>query len=68
MLAVTDSPKFQVVTLLAVREATGLMPGIKLLVVNYESHIQLVPMRFAKTLRSTLKGLDTEMPRERDRV
>lgn len=68
MQAVTVSPKFQVVIPQAVREAMGLRPGVKLQVVQYENRIELIPIQTSKSLRGSLKGLNTDVPRERDRV
>lgn len=68
MQAVTVSPKFQVVIPLAVREAMGLQPGVKLQVVHYENRIELIPVRTSKSLRGSLKGINTDVPREADRV
>jgi AbrB family looped-hinge helix DNA binding protein len=68
MQAVTVSPKFQVVIPQAVREAMGLLPGVKLQVVHYENRIELIPIQSSKSLRGSLKGLNTDIPRERDRV
>lgn len=68
MQAVTVSPKFQVVIPLAVREAMGLLPGVKLQVLHYENRIELIPVRSSKSLRGSLKGLNTDVPREADRV
>jgi AbrB family looped-hinge helix DNA binding protein len=64
MQAVTVSPKFQVVIPQAVREAMGLQPGVKLQVLQFEDRIELIPVREAKALRGSLKGLDTDVPRE----
>jgi AbrB family looped-hinge helix DNA binding protein len=68
MQAVTVSPKFQVVIPQAVREAMGLQPGVKLQVVHYENRIELIPIRTSKSLRGSLKGLNTDVPRQEDRV
>ncbi len=68
MQAVTVSPKFQVVIPQAVREAMGLLPGVKLQVVQYENRIELIPIQSSKSLRGSLKGLNTDVPRERDRA
>lgn len=68
MLAVTISLKFQIVIPQAVREAMGLVPGIKLQVIHYEDRIEFIPVRSSKSLRGTLKGINTEVPREADRL
>ena len=68
MQAVTVSPKFQVVIPQAVRRALGLVPGVKLQVVHFENRIELMPVRSSKSLRGSLRGIDTSVPRERDRA
>jgi AbrB family looped-hinge helix DNA binding protein len=68
MQAVTVSPKFQVVIPQAVRQALGLVPGVKLQVVHFENRIELIPVRSSKSLRGSLRGIDTSVPRERDRT
>lgn len=68
MQAVTVSPKFQVVIPQAVREAMGLVPGVKLQVVQFEDRIELIPLRGAKSLRGKLAGIDTSVPRDGDRA
>ncbi|TAN04527.1 MAG: AbrB/MazE/SpoVT family DNA-binding domain-containing protein [Rhodanobacteraceae bacterium] len=68
MQAVTVSPKYQVVIPQAVREAMGLTPGSKLQVLQYDDRIEMIPVRSTKSLRGTLRGIDTSVPRDRDRV
>ncbi len=68
MQAITVSPKFQVVIPLSVRKALGLVPGVKLQVIQFEDRIELIPLRSAKSLRGALAGIDTRVPREGDRV
>ena len=68
MESTTVSPKFQVVIPLAVRKALGLKPGVKLQVVQFEDRIELIPVRSAKSLRGSLAGIDTSVPRDGDRV
>jgi looped-hinge helix DNA binding domain, AbrB family len=68
MAVVTVSPKFQVVIPLAVREAMGLAPGVKMQVVQYEGRIEFIPQRPARKLRGSLRGIDTTVPRDHDRV
>ena len=66
MSAVTVSPKFQVVIPQAVRETMKLAPGTKLQVMQYEDRIEMIPVRSSKSLRGSLRGIDTAVPRERD--
>jgi AbrB family looped-hinge helix DNA binding protein len=68
MDAVTVSPKFQVVIPQAVREALGLAPGLKMQVVQYEDRVEFIPIRPAKKLRGSLRGIDTRVPRDDDRA
>ncbi len=68
MHTVTVSPKFQVVIPKNIREALKLRPGQKMRVVEYEGRIELIPDRDISELRGFLKGIDTHVGREKDRV
>lgn len=68
MSAVTVSPKFQVVIPKDVREAMDLAPGAKLQVMQYGDRIEMIPLRSSKSLRGSLRGIDTSVPRDRDRA
>lgn len=68
MDTVTVSPKFQVVIPRAIREALGLEPGQKVQALQYQNRIEFIPVRPLKSMRGFLKGLDTSVPRDRDRV
>lgn len=68
MTAVTVSPKFQVVIPKEVRDKLGLSPGQKMQVVVYGDRIVLIPVRPTKQMRGFLKGIDTRVGREGDRV
>jgi AbrB family looped-hinge helix DNA binding protein len=65
---VTISPKFQVVIPRAVRERLGLEPGQKVQALAYENRIELIPVRPMRSMRGFLKGIDTTVRRERDRL
>ena len=68
MKSVTISPKFQVVIPRKVREALHLRPGQKVQVIPYDGRIELIPERDITELRGFLKGMNTKMEREKDRV
>ncbi len=68
MAVVTVSPKYQVVIPQRIREALGLKPGQKVEAVQFLDRIEFIPVRPIKALRGFLKGLDTRVPRDRDRV
>ncbi len=68
MTAVTVSPKFQVVIPKHVRESMGIKSGQKMQVITYQGRIELIPLSPMKSLRGFLKGIDTEVKRDSDRV
>ncbi len=68
MLAVTVSPKFQVVIPQAVREQLHIEAGQKLQVLAYDRRIELLPVERPQALRGFLSGIETDVPREGDRV
>jgi AbrB family looped-hinge helix DNA binding protein len=68
MKTVTVSPKFQVVIPRDVRESLSIKPGEKMQVLHYADRIELVPVRKIKSMRGFLKGIDTTVVRERERV
>ena len=68
MDAVLVSPKFQVVIPRAVREALRIRPGQRVQVIQYEDRIELIPIRPIREMRGFLKGIDTTIERELDRV
>ena len=68
METVTVSPKFQVVIPSRVRRLLGMRPGQKVRVILYDNRIELIPVRPVKEARGFLKGIDTTVEREGDRV
>lgn len=67
MQTVTVSPKFQVVIPLAVRERMRLKPGTKLMVVEFNGGLHMLPQRPASEFRGIARGMDTALPNEPDR-
>ncbi len=68
MGTVTISPKFQVVIPRAIREKLSLSPGQKVQAIAYDDRIELIPLRPMKEMRGFLKGIDTTVEREADRL
>jgi AbrB family looped-hinge helix DNA binding protein len=68
MSVVTVSPKFQVVIPLAIRESLGLQPGQKVQALQYQNRIEFIPVRSMRSMRGFLKGINTTVVRDRDRV
>lgn len=68
METVTISPKYQVVIPKAIRTRLKLRAGQKVQAIVYQDRIELVPVRPVRQLKGFLTGLDTNVPREQDRV
>lgn len=68
MEAVIVSPKYQVVIPRSIRESLGLHPGQAMQVILYNSRIELIPVRPIGEMRGFLRGMDTTVERESDRV
>lgn len=68
MNTVTLSPKFQVVIPLAIREALHLTAGEKLRVLRYGDRVEFIPVRPVRQMRGFLRGMDTTIDREEDRL
>jgi AbrB family looped-hinge helix DNA binding protein len=68
METVTISPKFQVVIPKSIREHLKLRAGQKVRALLYEDRIELVPVRPLRKMRGFLRGIDTGVPREADRL
>lgn len=68
MTTITISPKFQIVIPKAIRDAMGLRSGQKIQAIAYEDRIELIPIRRMKEMRGFLRGIDTSVERELDRV
>jgi AbrB family looped-hinge helix DNA binding protein len=68
MEMVTVSPKFQIVIPRAIRESLSIRPGQKVQVIRYGNRIELIPLRPIQEMRGFLRGIDTLVERERDRV
>ena len=68
MEAVKISPKFQVVIPKKLREALQLSPGQRMQMVVYGDRIEMIPLRKLSEMKGFLKGIDTGVEREPDRV
>jgi AbrB family looped-hinge helix DNA binding protein len=65
---VTISPKFQVVIPRSIRERLNLKPGQQVQVIPYENRIEFIPLRRARELRGSLRGMRTDLKRDADRL
>ncbi|NOZ27657.1 MAG: AbrB/MazE/SpoVT family DNA-binding domain-containing protein [Chloroflexi bacterium] len=68
MDTVKISPKFQIVIPNRIRKSLGLHPGQKIRVFLYDNRIELIPIRPVQEARGFLKGIDTSIERESDRL
>ena len=68
MDTVTVSPKFQVVIPSKIRETLRVQPGQKVKVILYDNRIEMIPVRPIEELRGFLRGIDTTVEREPDRL
>ncbi len=68
MTSVTVSPKYQVVIPKSVRESMGIVSGQKIQILTYQNRIELIPIQPMKKMRGFLKGINTGVNRDKDRV
>jgi AbrB family looped-hinge helix DNA binding protein len=68
MARVTVSPKYQVVIPKEVREQIKLRPGDKVDILLYGDGILFIPLRPLREMRGSLKGIDTTVERDPDRL
>lgn len=68
METVTISSDFAVVIPPAVREALNLQAGAQLNVIPYAGRIEFVPVEDIRNLRGALRGIDTTIERDPDRL
>jgi AbrB family looped-hinge helix DNA binding protein len=68
MSIVTLSPRFQVVIPRRIRETLGLKPGQELEAIQYLDRVEFIPVRSPGALRGFLKGINTTVLRDKDRM
>jgi len=68
MSAVTVSSKFQIVIPKVVRESLGIVSGQKIQMITFRDRIELIPVKPMTEMKGFLKGIDTDIPRENDRL
>ncbi len=68
MTEVTVSPKFQIVIPKEIRESMGIVAGQKVQIMSYQGRIEVIPLKSMKEMRGFLKGIDTSVVRDEDRV
>lgn len=68
MSIVTISSRYQVVIPKDVRERLNLKPGQKVKAIPFRGRIELIPLDPIESVRGFLRGIDTSVLREEDRV
>ena len=68
MSTVTISPKFQVVIPKEIRKKLKLTPGQKVQTIAYDDRIELIPVVPIRKMKGFLRGIETDVPRDPDRV
>ncbi len=66
MSAVTVSSKYQVVIPEEIRKEMHIKPGQKFEVIIFEGCLELVPIKDVRSLRGSLRGIDTAIIREKE--
>jgi len=68
MKVVKISPKFQVVIPREIRKALRLFAGQRVQVTAYGNRVELIPVKKISDMRGFLRGMNTRVERERDRL
>ena len=68
MTAVTVSPKYQIVIPKEVRDAMGIVSGQKVQILVHQNRIELIPLKPMREMKGFLKGIDTDVARDEDRL
>jgi AbrB family looped-hinge helix DNA binding protein len=66
MNTVSVSLKFQIVIPETIRKQMGIEPGQLFEVIEYEGCLEFVPIKDVRSLRGSLKGMDTKVVREKE--
>ena len=68
MTIVTLSSRYQIVIPKGVREQLDLQPGQKVQALPFKGRVELTPLEPIEATRGFVRGIDTTVPREGDRV
>ena len=68
MTEVTVTPKYQIVIPTEIRESMGIVAGQKVQMMSYQGRIEIVPLKPMREMRGFLKGIDTTVVRDEDRI
>lgn len=66
--SVAISKKYQIAFPPALRKELKIRPGQKFRVIRYQNRIELLPVKSVEKARGFLKGIDSTVEREKDRI
>jgi AbrB family looped-hinge helix DNA binding protein len=65
---VKTSSRYQVTIPRSIRDTFEIYPGEKFHVFHYENRLELIPEKSLKSMRGFIKGIDTTIERDRDKI
>ena len=68
MTIVTLSSRYQIVIPKGVRDQLSLQPGQKVQALPFKGRVELIPLEPIEATRGFVRGIDTTVPRDGDRV
>ena len=68
MTTVKVSSKYQVVIPRAIRDKLKIKAGQKLQLIQYQDRIEFIPQKDIREMKGFLSGINTEVPRNKDRL
>lgn len=64
----TISPSFQVIIPKDIGDQLSLAPGQKVHAIGYKDPIELIPVCPLRQMRCYVRGIETDVPREKDEI
>jgi AbrB family looped-hinge helix DNA binding protein len=68
MDTVIVSSQYEIIIPQKIRKSMGIVSGQEIQMIAYRNRIELIPLKPITQMRDFLKGIDTEVAREGDRV
>ncbi|MFQ5825595.1 MAG: AbrB/MazE/SpoVT family DNA-binding domain-containing protein [bacterium] len=68
MATVTVSPKYQVVIPKSIRDKMDIKIGQQFQLIQYGDRIEFIPIRKVMDMKGFLKGINTDIQRDKDRI
>ena len=68
MEKVTVSSDYAIIIPESARKKLGIKIGQKIQIIQYDNRLEMIPIRETSEMRGFLKGIDTAVSRERDRI